>query len=234
MGVKFSKSEINEVIRRVITYYLRKKELHIERGKELILIPRYPVGLQRMLSEFELYGELDSVDFLSEGTDTYVSNITGCRMYYTSDEGDVSYVLNGLSAYEKLEIYDPSLDLLRALKDGRENDIFVKITIHFLMSGRPVIARMPYDINRSSEGAFGKGIRDLREELWDMGLVFSDLNLDPSDGVRIEKKLDFVAEEDIENYYKNGESVVYADKTAVITPLAMEKAKELNVSIIRL
>ena len=81
MGTKFSKSEIGEVIRRVITYYLRKRELGLERRKELFLIPKFPAGLQELLAEFELYGELESVDFLLEEEGLEALDITGCRMF---------------------------------------------------------------------------------------------------------------------------------------------------------
>ncbi len=235
MGTKFSKSEIGEVIRRVITYYLRKRELGLERRKELFLIPKFPAGLQELLAEFELYGELESVDFLLEEEGLEALDITGCRMFYTYDKKDVSYILNGLLAYEKLELYDPSLDMLRALKEGKETDIFTKISIYFLMSGKPVIVRLPYDIDSVSGGVFGRITRELKEDLWDMGITFLDLKpgfcefLPAGEG----GALALVTEEEVEKAYKRGKKLICAAKTAVITPLAADKAREKGISIIK-
>lgn len=235
MGAKFSKSEIGEVIRRVITYYLRKKELNLERRKELFLIPRFPVGMQELLAEFELYGELESVDFFLEEEGLEALDITGCRMYYMFDKRDVSYILNGLPAYERLEIYDPSIDLLRAIREGKERDIVVKIAIYFLMAGKPVIARLPYDMNALSGGTFGRTARELKEDLGDMGMIFLDLKPGISEFLPEGAKgnLALVTEEAVEQAYERGERLICAAKKAVITPLAAEKAKERGISIIR-
>ena len=185
MGTKFSKSEIGEVIRRVITYYLRKRELGLERRKELFLVPRFPVGFQELLAEFELYGELESVDFLLAEEGLEALNITGCRLFYIYDKRDVSYILNGLTAYEKLEIYAPSLDMLRALKEGKEADLFTRISIYFLMSGKPVMVRLPYDINGSFGGAFGRITRELKEaRFWRISSGRRRRNAYPRDGRR--------------------------------------------------
>lgn len=235
MGTGFSKSEIGEVIRRVITYYLRKKELGHEKRKELFLIPRFPVGLQELLAEFELYGELESVDFLLEEEGLEALDIIGCRRFYIYDRRDVSYILNGLLAYEKLELYDPSLDMLRALKEGKEVDIFTKISIYFLMSGKPVIVRLPYDINSVSEGAFGRITRELKEDLWDMGITFLDLKPGFGEFLPAGKggTLTLVTEEEVEKAYRRSERLICAAKTAVVTPLAADKAREYGISIIK-
>ena len=58
MEGRFSKKEIGDVVRRVLTYYLRKREEQINEKKVLFLIPSFPVGLQESLQEYELYGEL--------------------------------------------------------------------------------------------------------------------------------------------------------------------------------
>lgn len=235
MEAKFSKDEIREVIRRVITYYLRRRELQLERRKELFLVPRFPAGLQELIAEFELYGELETVDFFLEEEGLEALDITGCRMYYMSDKRDVSYILNGLCAYERLELYDPSLDFLRAVKEGKEQDIAAKITIYFLMSGKTVIARLPYDMAALSAGAFGRAARELKEDLGDMGMLFLDLK----PGLReflpagAGGNLTLVTEEAVEQAYEGGRRLICAAKGAVITPLAAEKAKERGIQIIR-
>lgn len=235
MGAKFSKSEIREAVRRVITYYLRKRELGLERRKELFLVPRFPVGFQELLAEFELYGELESVDFLLAEEGLEALNITGCRLFYIYDKRDVSYILNGLTAYEKVEIYDPSLDMLRALKEGRETDLFSKISIYFLLSEKPVIVRLPYDIHSARQGAFGRITRELKEDLQDMGISFPGLL--PGFGEFLPAgeggTLTLVTEDEVERAYQRGERLIRAAKAAVITPLAADKARERGVTIIR-
>lgn len=233
MKSKFSKDEIREVVRRVITYYLRRRELQPERRKRLFLIPRFPVGLQELLAELELYGELETVDFFLEEEGPEAVDITGCRMFYLSDAGDVSYILNGLPAYERLELYDPSLEFLRAVREGKERDLTVKITLYFLLSGKPVMARLPYELALLSGGTFGRTARELKEDLGDLGMIFLDLKPEigeflPAD---TEGSPTLVTEEAVRQAHERGERLIFAAEGAVITPLAAEKAKECGISI---
>ncbi|MCF2555414.1 hypothetical protein [Faecalicatena contorta] len=229
MEKRISKKEIGEVVRRVLTYYLRKKESQINEKKILFLIPSFPVGLQDMLQEYELYGELNSVDFLAEDEAVESFRDWNCQMYHASDKKDIVSVLGRLSTYDRLEIYDPSIAFLRELRSGNESRLFIKIAIFFLMSDKAVVVRMPYNMNPVSKGSFGKELNDLRSDLCDMGIAFSDLKVNPV----VNRKLDLVTEEIVEEYYRRGEKVIYAEKDAVVTPLAWEKAKEQNMSIMK-
>lgn len=235
MGAKFSKNEISEVIRRVLTYYLKKRENPTDREKVLLLIPRFPVGLQETISEYELYGELESIDFFVEDTESEELKSSGYKAYYVSVAKDITAILNGLPTYKKLEIYDPSLDFLRDLKEGKERNIFIKIAIFFLMSGKPVVVRLPYDMNGIPQGAFGRATKDLKEDLRDMGIHFSGLKTDFAERLRESagQKLDFISEKTVNQCYERGEKLIYASVDAVVTPLAVERAKELDVSIIK-
>lgn len=235
MGAKFSKNEISEVIRRVLTYYLHKRENPTDRKKALFLVPKFPAGLRETISEYELYGELESIDFFVEDTESEELKSFGCKTYYVSDAKDVSNILNCLSTYKKLEIYDPSLDFLRDLKEGKERNIFIKIAIFFLMSGKPVVVRLPYDMNGIFQGAFGRATKDLKEDLRDMGIHFSGLKTDFAErlGESAGQKLDFISEEIIDQCHERGEKLIYASINAVVTPLAVERAKELDVGIIK-
>lgn len=232
MKAKFSKDEIREVIRRVLTYYLRRREFQSERRKRLFLIPRFPAGLQELLAELELYGELETVDFFLEERAEAV-DITGCRMFYLFDAGDVSYILNGLPAYERLELYDPSLEFLRAVREGKERELAVKITLYFLLSKKPVMARLPYELASVSGGVFGRMTKELKEDLGDMGMIFLDLK--PETGELFpsgtEGSLTLVTEEAVRQAHERGERLIFAAEGAVITPLAAEKAKECGISI---
>ena len=229
MEGRFSNKEIGDVVRRVLTYYLRKREEKINEKKVLFLIPSFPVVLQESMREYELYGELHSVDFLTEDEAVEIFRDWDCKMYRASDKKDIAVILGHLQSYERLEIYDPPLEFLRDLRNGKESRLFIKIAIYFLMSEKPVVVRMPYEMHSVSKGAFGKELNDLKNDLHDMGITFSDLKVNPIANL----KLDLVTEEIVEQYYKRGEKIICAEKDAIVTPLAKEKAKERNISIIK-
>ncbi len=236
MNIKISKEEIRDVIRRVLTYYMRKPKLDRAVGKTLFLVPKIPVELGKSLSELELYGELDTIEIFMEekNTDETASDITGNRFFCQENKEDVRHVTSSLGSYRKLEVYAPSINFLKKIKEGVEDELFIRITLFFLMTGKPVIFREPYDSKSLPDGKFGKAMRDLMEDMWDMGISFAGLTpgLGELADIVEEEKPDVVTEEMVEKYYSMGYRQIPAAKHAVVTPLAREKAKELDIQIL--
>ena len=141
---------------------------------------------------------------------------------------------SSLGSYRKLEVYAPSINFLKKIKEGVEDELFIRITLFFLMTGKPVIFREPYDSKSLPDGKFGKAMRDLMEDMWDMGISFAGLTpgLGELADIVEEEKPDVVTEEMVEKYYSMGYRQIPAAKHAVVTPLAREKAKELDIQIL--
>ncbi len=236
MNIKISKEEIRNVIRRVLIYYMRKPKLNQAAGKTLFLVPKIPVELGKSLSELELFGELDTIEIFMEekNTDETASDIAGNRFLYQENKEDIRHVTSSLGSYRGLEVYAPSINFLKKIKEGVEDELFIRITLFFLMTGKPVIFREPYDSKSLPDGKFGKAMRDLMEDMWDMGISFAGLNpgLGELADIVEEEKPDVVTEEMVDKYYSMGYRQIPAAKHAVVTPLAREKAKELDIQIL--
>ncbi len=234
MGIKVSKEEIGNVVRRVLTYYMRKRTVSQAADQTLFLVPEFPIGLTDVLAEYELYGELETVAFFLDTKDAQTTEVPGNRIYYRDRKEDVNYIMNSLSMFGKLEIYAPSFDFLRELKEGKEGNIFVRIAVYFLMTGKPAVVRLPYSMETVPDGKFGKKIRDLMEDLWDMGISFAGLVPGFEEFAKLpdEAKVDLVTEKVVEQYHESGYRQIHAASGALVTPLARERAKELNIQII--
>ena len=236
MNIKISKEEIRNVIRRVLIYYMRKPKLNQAAGKTLFLVPKIPVELGKSLSELELFGELDTIEIFMEekNTDETASDIAWNRFLYQENKEYIRHVTSSLGSYRGLEVYAPSINFLKKIKEGVEDELFIRITLFFLMTGKPVIFREPYDSKSLPDGKFGKAMRDLMEDMWDMGISFAGLNpgLGELADIVEEEKPDVVTEEMVDKYYSMGYRQIPAAKHAVVTPLAREKAKELDIQIL--
>lgn len=232
--MKISRDEINALVRRVLTYYIWRKKREEDTGRILLLIPEYPIGLAEMISEYDLYGKLDILDLFYEQQSTDIPDVKGVRMFCMEQKKDIGYILSSLTQYQKLEIYTPSLDFLRMLKDGEESRLFIRIALYFLMTGKEVIIRLPYVSDAVPEGRFGKSVKDLLRDMWDMGISFADLSPKFGELVLLQEHqmADFITESSVEQAYAMGCRQIHAVKNAVITPLAVERAKELSIQII--
>ncbi len=229
-----SREEISALVRRVLVYYIRRKAREEEAGRILFLIPEYPIGLDEVMAEYKLYGEIDALDLFLEKRSIEFTDKMKTRVFCQERKEDVGRILSFLTRYQKVEIYAPSLDFLRMLKDGEESSLFVRILLYFLMTGKEVIIRLPYTSSAVPEGRFGKSVKDLLRDLWDMGVSFTGLT--PEFGELISEKehqpLDLITEGRVDEFYAEGYRQLYAARNAVVTPLALERAKELNIQII--
>ena len=232
--MKINRDEISTLVRRVLMYYIRRKEREKEDGRVLFLIPEYPIGLDEVIEEYRLYGELDALDLFYEGRSGQENTVLGIRVFCKENQKDISHVLSILPRYQKLEIYAPSLNFLRMLKDGEESSLFIRIALYFLMVGKEVNVRLPYVTGVLPEGRFGKSVKDMLCDLWDMRVSFAGLTPEFGEMVSMkeQQQADFITESRVEEFYARGCRQIHAARNAVVTPLALERAKELNIQII--
>ncbi|MGI6020747.1 MAG: hypothetical protein ACOX71_04635 [Lachnospiraceae bacterium] len=229
-----SKEELGTIVKRVLLYCLRKKSMQLDYGRMLFLVPEYPIGLKEVISEFELYGEESRIDFLFEREFPEITDMKCGRTFLKENEKDMAFIFSGLLEYEEVEIYAPSIDFLRQIRDGHEEDLMVRIALCFLMNGKNVVVRLPYRVEKLPAGKFSKVIKDLMEDLWDMGVTFSDLM--PSLGSEAEMKTGIatglITEEVIEEYHRRGIQKIKLMPGSIVTPLGVERAKDNNMQLV--
>ena len=230
----FTKEEIANVVRRVVVYFLRQKEMRGVANSVLFVVPEYPISLLENLSEFELYGQADKLDFLTADEYREVRNIAKGRVFVAKNAEDMKTVFSLLTSYKDMEIYSPTLDFLRAIRDGHEENLMVRAALYFLMSGRNVTARLPYRLEKLPDGRFSKTIKDLMDDLWEMGVSFADLkpSFDTDENGKTGLVTGLVTEKIVEEYHRRGFNTIKTDNDTIVTPLAQEQAKLLGVQLI--
>lgn len=231
--MNISREEINEVVRRVLAYYMQKKNMS-DKKRSLYLIPSCPVGLEETLTEYDLYGITEDMDFVT--AEEFLSPVLHEKtVFHKNDRIQMQHVFRNLTKYHRLEIHCPTLDFLRAVRDGREEDVFVRITLYFLMSYKTVVIRQPYGERELPGGRFSKMAEELRSDLWDMGVTFTNLkvSLGSVSGQLAETEGGLITEKIVSNSYKKGLRELFTARNTVITPLAQERANELGVRIVR-
>lgn len=233
--MKINKEELKEIVRRVLTYYIYRRDHPENEKKTLFLIPLFPAGLHEILLEYEMYGKMEGTDFVLEEDIPGIPELADANVYCMENREDIKHIFLSLMHYQKLEIYSPSLDFLREVQAGREENLFVKITLYFLFMGRPVTVRLPYQPGCLPEGRFGKAVRELQADLWDMGISFADIHSGVSNAINAEMGQDkeLITEEAVEKIFKEGFREIMVSKGTVITPLGMERAKELGIHVVK-
>lgn len=229
--MKISKEEVKEIVRRVLTYYICRKECA---ERILFIVPLYPVGLSEMLLEYRLYGESENMDFVLEESSLMLPELKKGRVFFGDEKKDMQYIFRSIMYYKRLELYSPSLGFLNAVREGRDQNILVRIVLCSLLMRKPVIVRQPYQSGELPEGRFGKIVRDMQSDLWDMGVSFAGLHMDTNYAGNIcSEGHGLITEEAVEKAFKEGIGELDISRSSVITPLGTERAKELGIHIIK-
>ena len=229
----FTKEEISTIVRRVVTYFVNKRRSREAAKRILFIVPEYPLSLAESLSEYALYGELDKYDFLLSDDFEEVAKLAKGSIYHKDNPAEMKELLSVISRYQEAEIYSPSLDFLRDIKDGHEENMLVRVTLYFIMTEKNVVVRLPYRLEKLPDGRFSKTIKDLMDDLWEMGLSFADLKptFESDESGRIGLVTGLVTEQIVEEYYRRGFRSIKTDSNTVITPLAAETAKAMGVKL---
>ena len=229
----FTKEEIAAIVKRVVYYFIHKRERREAAKRMLFVVPEYPMGLAENLSEYALYGELDQYDFLLSDHYEEVTHMAKGCIYHRDNPAEMKELLSALSRYQEAEIYAPSMDFLRSLRDGHEEDMLVRVSLYFVMTEKNVVIRLPYRLERLPDGRFSKTVKDLMDDLWEMGFSFADLKptFDSDESGRRGLVTGLVTEEIVEEYYRRGFRSIKTDSNTVITPLAAELAKQRGVKL---
>lgn len=222
-----SKEELKTIVRQVVNYYLERKKAYGDGRKNLIIIPRDSIGAGRFIEEYELSGRLKSSYILADSPIEKAEPL--CHVCYMGNTKEVDMLLEHMDMFESLELYCPSINLIKSVVSGDEENLFSKIVIYFLLNGKRVIFYLPYDFSKLPDGAFSLTLKRLLSDVTDMGASLTDLHAVHS-GQAVED-MGIVTEDMVLKMFENGTRSIEASKGTIVTPLAKDKAKELGVAI---
>lgn len=146
-----------------------------------------------------------------------------------SDE-DKDYVMDLLAGAANIVLVTPKLSMLYKLAEGDDEGFVEQSFLRPLLWGRNVTILLDFDIPRFQRATFFAKVVDAIDILVKMGVRVEAYK--PSrDGLDIVEAKTLVTEADVLDAYHDGSKRIVCDKDALITPLARDKAAELDVKI---
>ncbi len=146
------------------------------------------------------------------------------------DEDDREQLMDLLAGKKDIVLVTPKLSMLYRLAEGNDEGFIEQAFLRPLLWGRNVTILLDFDIPRFKRATFFERVVDSIDVLTNMGVRIEAYK--PSrDGMDIAEVKTLVTEMDVLDAYKNGSKRIICDKNAVITPLAKDKAQELDVKI---
>lgn len=227
-----SKEELKAIVRQVVTCYLEREKMHGSGMKNLIIIPKDSIGAGRFIEEYKLSGRLKSSYILADSPIEKAENL--CPVCCKENAKEMDMLLENLDMFESLELYCPSINLIKSVVSGDEEDLFSKIAIYFLLNGKRVLFYLPYDFSKLPEGGFSLKLKRLLSDVTDMGASLTRLHAGSTHQTaedQTEEDMSIVTEDMVRRMFENGTRSIEASKGTIVTPLAHDIARELGVAI---
>jgi hypothetical protein len=145
-----------------------------------------------------------------------------------SGSADYRRLLGALPHYEAVVLAFPPLGMLERIARGDDAGPVERALLKAVLWGRPVTVLLDFEKPRFRRGTFFETLCDTLKSIEDMGVSVESLV--PCRCKKPEEKA-LVTEADVDDAIKRGDGYVWCMPGAIVTPLARDRAREMNVVI---
>lgn len=142
---------------------------------------------------------------------------------------DETQLMASLHQYGEIVLAIPPITLLKNIASGDDSNFIEQLVMRAILWEKKVSCVLDYTMPKFKRSTMFEGLCDALDALKDMGVKV----VSAAPGAQNAKDgLSLVTEIDVEAAYKKAGTSVRALSGAIITPLARDKAKELNIEIV--
>lgn len=153
----------------------------------------------------------------------------GCFCREISTDEDHAELFERLAGAADVVLVTPRLGLIYRLAEGDDAGMIEQAVLRPLLWGRRVTLLLDFDIPRFKRATFFAKLVDALDALTAMGVRIVAYH--PSAEKEDQPRAALVTEPDVLAAHGSGQKRILCEKNAIITPLAREKARELDVSL---
>lgn len=241
--------EIETIIKKVsekVIQTLEKKEkineeeiVFTKKEKVLLIIPQYAANKGRMIKNIEGWYKDKKIIFLGMKQKSFKIR-NDIDLTDINDENVQSEILEELEKYKTIIYMNPSIKQLKAVVEMDDGDYSKNLILESLLHGKEVEIVIDEKIDKKPQNGVQKKYCELLETAKEMGIKIKKGNkedwkkngegsVDPLKKATYQKEL--ILEKNIEEMKHKGESILIIDKQEIITPLAIDRARELGIEI---
>ena len=227
--MNFNEKELEELVSRILVEvkqkleYAQEDDEHVS-GTVAVMTSFIPSKHACSRKLVEMFGAgiecalIDNVSFSAPGFFTF--NV--------STEAEKDSLMDKLAGAADIVLVTPKLSLIYKLAQGNDEGFVEQAFLRPLLWGRRVSMLLDFDIPRFKRATFFERLVDSIDALTRMGVRVTSYR--PSAEENVERKA-LVTETDILDAYNSGLGRIICEPGAIITPLARDKAAELNVAV---
>jgi hypothetical protein len=138
-------------------------------------------------------------------------------------------IMRSLKQYGEIVLALPTITLLKKIASGDDSGFIEQLVLRAVLQGRKVSCILDYKVPNFKRSTVFQMICDALDALKAMGVNIVSM---ASEEQKAAGGLALVTEADVGDVHKNGGTFLRLLPGAIVTPLARDKAKELNIAIV--
>ena len=225
MKIKDEK-ELREAILNITEQVIKRIKGADKSEGTLALIPSYVSDAVQVKKHLrEKYGE--NVILSGDGA---AALDEGFRKAEIETHDDRQRLIEALKNHSDIVLVTPPLWIMKNIARGNDKGFFEQIFIQALLWGKKVSVMLDFDKPKPKNSAFFKELDNDLSAIADMGAEIVWMNLP---AVESDEGILLVTESEVIDAHKRGKERIKCASGAIVTPLARDSARELEISIER-
>lgn len=142
-------------------------------------------------------------------------------------------VLDAMHSAKVICCLDPTLKLMEMASWGNDEDFYASLIIKAVLMGKKTEIITDFDCDIKGKGRFFKKLWSILEDLKCMGINIIGLKPAVCNEAESNNSKELVTENQVLSAFADGYKTIECSKNSIITPLAVDTAKEKGISIIK-
>ena len=228
--MSLSDTQISRIIERVSQAVDPKANagaLECDPSTTIVLVPDYvPAPKKALAALAERYGTELFLLFFGESA-LEAAGARNCRVVWPEQKTELVELL---VRAERAVLLAPGVGFLKRLANGQEEDGAGEVVLRRILWGKPVDILLDFEPPKFRRGTYFAQIAEAVDSLTSMGVgVFA---YSPCENQTADAR-SLVTERDIIDAKQSGQKTIRCVPEAIVTPLAVDTAKELQIHIER-
>lgn len=200
----------------------------------LVIIPEYAVntnGYLNFLSERykdykQVLANLSAIKIINRQNINYIDA--------KSDEGR-QYISNAFNNFEIISCICPGIMLMSSIESMDDRGFVENLILSSIIHKKKTEFLIDYSIDELGKNKLAQKLQELIRSMNSLGIDVKTIN--SPEGISITQKTvkaarDLITEKDIEMFKNKENEAIYCEKGCIITPLALDRAKELGIQVV--
>lgn len=213
---------------------MKSQDTTMEKKQILVLIPYYAINVNEQLEYITQKNEDCKLLIIDNQYVEQASYKLNGDMEPVRIKSDLEKqkIINSFNKLEAVYCISPGIKLMEAIANMDDRDFIEHIVINSLLHKKHVNLLFDYNIDDLGVNRLTQKARELINNIISMGACVETTFPEDSRNTGSKSEKGLISEKDIDEMKNEGRNAIYCQKGCIITPLALDRAKEVGITVI--